>query len=175
MKMNSQYVYVMSNPSLESDLYKIGFSRRHPSIRAKELYSSGVPTPFFVEYVIITENGQRLECDIHKRLESYRLNSKREFFKIRIHELVEILENDMCLKLSDPKNISRLQGKTFSESESRFDNFIEKYGESDITKLVKETMNEVKNIQERLYSLKSSQEENTLKCDKLLREFNDIE
>ena len=141
MIMNSQYVYIMSNPSLESDLYKIGFSRRHPSIRAKELYSSGVPTPFFVEYVIITENGQRLECDIHKRLESYRLNSKREFFKIRIHELVEILENDMCLELSDPKNIGRLRGKNstqsklyknISELQSLNDRIIKKHGNSEI-------------------------------------------
>ena len=56
-----QYVYVMSNSSFPDDVLKIGWTREHPNIRAKDLHTSGIPTPFTVEYVIITPDGSKIE------------------------------------------------------------------------------------------------------------------
>ena len=38
-----QYVYVMSNSSFPSDMLKIGYTKEHPSIRANNLHTSGIP------------------------------------------------------------------------------------------------------------------------------------
>ena len=95
-----QYVYVLSNLSLPTNLLKIGWTRDHPSIRAGALYTSGVPTPFVVEHIIITQDGRALEQRIHRRLHSYRTNTQREFFSISMNILTEILTQEMSLTLS---------------------------------------------------------------------------
>ena len=109
MKMNEnkeQYVYVMSNPSFTEDMLKIGWTRQHPNIRANNLHTSGIPTPFIVEYVIITPDGSKLEKQIHNHIITYRVNSNREFFKISKEELTKILENDLMLELRQITEIS---------------------------------------------------------------------
>ena len=95
-----QYVYVMSNPSFPGDVLKIGWTREHPDKRANDLHTSGIPTPFIVEYVIITSEGSKLEKQIHKHIKIYRINSNREFFKISKDELTEILINELMLELT---------------------------------------------------------------------------
>jgi hypothetical protein len=52
--VDNEYIYFMSNASFDEDIIKIGWSRKHPSLRACELYTSGLPTPFTIEYVITT-------------------------------------------------------------------------------------------------------------------------
>ena len=94
MKINEnkqQYVYVMSNPSFPEDILKIGWTREHPYIRANDLHTSGIPTPFIVEFIIITSEGSKLEKQIHNHIKSHRVNSNREFFKISKDELSEKL------------------------------------------------------------------------------------
>jgi hypothetical protein len=95
-----QYVYVMSNPSFPGDVLKIGWTREHPDKRANDLHTSGIPTPFIVEYVIITSEGSKLEKQIHKHIKIYRINSNREFFKISKDKLTEILINELMLELT---------------------------------------------------------------------------
>lgn len=99
MATNQQYVYVMSNPAFDSDVLKIGWTADHPSVRAQELYTTGVPTPFSVKFAIITGDGHNLERQIHAKLDSFRLNSNREFFKISTDTLIEILTNDLKLDI----------------------------------------------------------------------------
>ena len=109
MKMNEnkeQYVYVMSNPSFPEDMLKIGWTREHPNIRANDLHTSGIPTPFIVEFVIITPEGSKLETKIHKHIVKYRVNSNREFFKISKEELTKILVNDLTLELTQISEIN---------------------------------------------------------------------
>ena len=95
-----QYVYIMSNPSFDADVFKIGWTREHPAIRANDLHTSGLPTPFVVESVIITTEGAKQEKNIHKRLTQYRMESNREFFKISKNDLDEILTTELKLVLT---------------------------------------------------------------------------
>jgi hypothetical protein len=95
-----QYVYVMSNPSFSNDMLKIGWTREHPNIRANNLQTSGIPTPFIVEFVIITQTGFELEKQIHNYIKTYRVKSNREFFKISQCILVEILTKNLNLELT---------------------------------------------------------------------------
>jgi len=124
MKMNEnneQYVYVMSNPSFPEDVLKIGWTREHPNMRANDLHTSGIPTPFIVEFVIITQEGYKVEKLIHNHIKTYRINSKREFFKISKEELTKILVNDLMLKLtpisefSEPVNTKKSNNKKVNE------------------------------------------------------------
>jgi hypothetical protein len=95
-----QYVYIMSNSSFDADVFKIGWTREHPAIRADDLHTSGVPTPFIVESVIITTEGVKLEKKIHIRLNQYRMENNREFFKISKNDLDEILTTELQLVLT---------------------------------------------------------------------------
>lgn len=108
MKMNKnkqQYVYVMSNTSFPEFL-KIGWTREHPSIRANDLYTTGVPNPFIIENVIETPDGSKLEKQIHNHIKNYRVNDNREFFKISKDELYEKLTNELQLELKLITNIN---------------------------------------------------------------------
>tara|TARA_Y100000389_G_scaffold179426_1_gene193450 strand:+ start:7865 stop:8767 length:903 start_codon:yes stop_codon:yes gene_type:complete len=102
----TEYIYVLSNPSFVEDLLKIGFTAEHPSLRAKNLHSSGVPTPFKVEGVIITSTGHVHEQAIHKHFENFRHSNDREFFKISKDKLFEILKNDLKLEVIPVDKIS---------------------------------------------------------------------
>ena len=89
--MLPQYVYCMSNPSLGKDIYKIGKSR-NPKIRQKELSNTSLPTPFSIEFIIETDDASQLEKDIHNYINDFRVNKNREFFKIEIETLKDIIE-----------------------------------------------------------------------------------
>lgn len=95
-----EYVYIMSNPSFDNNVFKIGWTREHPIIRANDLHTSGVPTPFVVESVIITTEGVKLEKQLHTHLKQYRMENNREFFKISKDNLTEILTAELNLKLT---------------------------------------------------------------------------
>ena len=94
-----QYVYVLSNSLYPSDVFKIGSTKENPSTRAYQLQSTGVPVPFTIEYIIVTWNGDKLEKEIHRYLHDYRVNPKREFFKIDKSNLYQILTDEMGLKM----------------------------------------------------------------------------
>ena len=90
----TQYVYCLSNPDYTENLYKIGYTN-NPVKRADELYSTGVPTNFIIEFVIKTPDGKLLEKIIHDKLKDYRRNSHREFFRIPMPTLKNILETEL--------------------------------------------------------------------------------
>jgi hypothetical protein len=93
-----QYVYIMSNPSYDDDVLKIGWTRKHHIKRSMQ--ATGVPTSFVVESVIITHEGPELETQIHNHLKQYRIETNRKFFKISKDVLREILTNELNLELT---------------------------------------------------------------------------
>jgi hypothetical protein len=87
VEMAKGFVYILSNPSLPG-LLKIGFSRKVPDERADELYTTGVPSPFVVEFYCLTEGDMELESTVHRLLSSARHSANREFFRIDLREAV---------------------------------------------------------------------------------------
>ena len=130
-----QYIYVMSNPSYPDDILKIGWTREHPSIRANYLHTSGIPTPFIIEYVIITYEGSKLEKKIHDHLKNYRITSNREFFKISKEQLTEIITKDLTLKLTPiteinfPINLKRKYTKQVCEIKELYETLVKETDE----------------------------------------------
>lgn len=75
------FIYILSNPSLPG-LLKIGKTSKDPKTRGDELYATGTPEPFKLEYMAFSDDMDSLERMVHKKLDSYRPNKDREFFKV---------------------------------------------------------------------------------------------
>ena len=99
----TEYVYCMTNKSFSRDLVKIGWTKNNPFKRAKQLYTTGVPNPFTIEFIIKTPDGRSLETRIHSYFSRCRENNSREFFNIGVEELRTILTKKLNLILSDPE------------------------------------------------------------------------
>jgi hypothetical protein len=82
------YVYVMSNESMPG-IVKIGRTTGRPGKRASELFTTGVPTPFRVEYAVHVADTVAAERAAHERFESYRVSSRREFFRVDSRDVVK--------------------------------------------------------------------------------------
>lgn len=103
-------VYVLSNRAMPG-LVKIGMTTRHElDARLKELYTTGVPVPFDVEYACEVKacNCVKLEKALHTAFEPNRLNVNREFFQIKKEQAIAILEifneKDVTTEVSDEMN-----------------------------------------------------------------------
>lgn len=81
------FIYVLTNEAMPG-LVKIGRTNLLPEDRSKKLYSTGVPFPFDVCFRIITSFSVELEHYIHNLLREYRVNSRREFFRISVDDAI---------------------------------------------------------------------------------------
>lgn len=79
------WVYVIANEAMPN-LFKIGYSLKDPAIRAKELRSSGSPTPFEVQYEALLYDPYPTEQAVHRALESK--NAGKEWFRCTLEEAV---------------------------------------------------------------------------------------
>jgi hypothetical protein len=75
-----------------SGLVKIGRTN-DINRRPEELYSTGVPTPFVLEFHAFVDDCEKLERTLHRIFNSHRLSGKREFFRLELKPIVkEILK-----------------------------------------------------------------------------------
>lgn len=120
------------------ELYKIGWTRKDPEIRISELYTTGVPTPFKIEYKQLVNNAPSIENKIHKLLNEYRVSNEREFFKfskkdeiinfikIEVDAETDIEIEDKCIPNYKNKSFINYITKQFEKSEIDIHNFVEK-------------------------------------------------
>ena len=81
-------IYVLSNPSF-TEIVKIGYTKNPLEERINELSkSTSIPTPFVCEHHIIVPYVQEVEARIHKHLKEYRINPKREFFRLSVKKAI---------------------------------------------------------------------------------------
>ena len=86
------YVYILVNPSMPG-LIKVGRTLRDSRMRARELSSTGVPTPFQVAFEIFAEQHETLEARVHLELTDFRVNAAREFFRYPLDKAIALLIN----------------------------------------------------------------------------------
>ncbi len=89
--MNPGYVYILVNPSLPGCV-KIGRTLRDSRARARELFTSGLPTPFQVAFEIFSECHDELEAAIHVELRDFRITDNREFFRYPLDKAIALLQ-----------------------------------------------------------------------------------
>ena len=81
------YIYCFSNPSMEGYV-KVGMTMRTPEERADELFTTGVPFPFKIEFAVKTQEPKKNEKLLHSILSRYGERCpRREFFRISIDEV----------------------------------------------------------------------------------------
>lgn len=88
--MSAGYIYVLINQSMPG-LIKVGRTYRNSRERARELYSTGVPTPFEVAFEIFSLEHESIEERVHQGLASFRVSNNREFFRYPLKEAIELL------------------------------------------------------------------------------------
>jgi hypothetical protein len=110
--MDNGYIYILKNSAYIADLVKIGCTKKGANIRAKELYTTGVPEPFHVVYIEDVTDYRKVEKMIHKSLDNYRYNKQREFFKLPIQEAIlkvqEVTQREIY-KVKNQNNILTLR------------------------------------------------------------------
>lgn len=100
-KLNTRagYVYDISNiGSFGEGIYKIGLTRRlEPYDRVKELGDASVPFEFDVHAMIFSDDAPTLESTLHRHFrdrELNKVNHRKEFFKVDIDEIEEVVKNN---------------------------------------------------------------------------------
>ncbi|AHJ14177.1 GIY-YIG nuclease family protein [Sulfurospirillum multivorans] len=98
--MDSGYVYILINQSMPG-LIKVGKTKRDSRSRARELYSTGIPTPFQVAFEIFCDDYELVEKKIHEKLADFRVNNNREFFKFPIDKAISLLQKNSEVSKED--------------------------------------------------------------------------
>jgi len=87
-----EIVYVLTNPAMPG-LVKIGYTTQEEAgRRIAQLYTSGVPVPFTIEFACRVERAAEVEKALHTAFSPNRINPKREFFRIEPEQAIAILQ-----------------------------------------------------------------------------------
>jgi hypothetical protein len=78
-------------------MIKVGRTLRDARSRARELFTTGLPTPFQVAFEIFSDEHEKLEADFHQELHDFRISNNREFFKYPLDKAITLLQ-----KLNSP-------------------------------------------------------------------------
>jgi hypothetical protein len=89
--MSEGHVYILSNYMMPG-VYKIGRTKEHPGVRARQLYTSGVPKPFSLEFCVFSPDSVRLEKAMHEAFNENRTCPNREFFSGDLDNICDKLE-----------------------------------------------------------------------------------
>lgn len=113
MENSKGYVYILTNPSFREDWVKIGKSSRPVNVRSKELDNTAVPLPFEIYATLQTEKYDKVEKQIHKRIDrltDLRIRQNREFFNIAPDVALDIMR-DIADLLDDAELAVYVDGK----------------------------------------------------------------
>lgn len=85
-------VYVLTNAAMPG-LVKIGMTEEQDAnSRIGQLYSTGVPLPFEVQFACRVDNPTQVESALHVAFGPQRINPRREFFRIDPSQVIAIMQ-----------------------------------------------------------------------------------
>ena len=99
----SNIVYVLTNPSIP-DMVKIGMTG-DLTTRMRSLYNSSVPVPFECYFACTVKDMSFVEKQLHDGFDDFRVNPKREFFRIDPERVVSILKLVMIEDVTPKEDI----------------------------------------------------------------------
>lgn len=168
----SGYIYCLSNESFKDNIYKVGYTTRNLKNRLNELYNTSIPTPFKVEFAKYVDNASDSEKLIHKYLTDYRVNNKREYFKIELNKIHTLFE--LCLSGSfitdEPSNEIEYESdyESDNENESDIENESDNENENENNEINNGTIIELDNVIQNKNKIKTRR---IYKCDKCSKYF----
>ncbi len=127
-------VYVLTNPAMPC-LVKIGITGQDADAgkRIGQLYSTGVPVPFDLEFACRVPNALEVERALHVAFAPNRINPKRESFQIEPEQAISILRllhvedatTELSNQASDVDVQSLVAGEQLKRSRRPNLNFVE--------------------------------------------------
>jgi hypothetical protein len=91
ISINKGFIYLLRNPAHELDLFKIGLTTKVVEERAKQLSGTPSPDKFLIINRWLVTDCVLAEKLIHTKLDRFRINPKREFFKINLEEAIKVI------------------------------------------------------------------------------------
>ncbi|MFB3386589.1 GIY-YIG nuclease family protein [Flavobacterium sp. LAR06] len=88
---NAGFIYILRNPIMGKDIFKIGLTRNNVSERADQLSKTSVPDKFYKSQEWQVKDCVQAESEIHKLLMGFRIDLRREFFHIQYNKAVEVI------------------------------------------------------------------------------------
>jgi len=114
------WVYVISNKGMPG-LVKVGFTTKHPELRAVELRHTGAAHPYLVEYKMWADQPRTIEQKAHKLLTSH--HEGKEWFRCSLDNAVEAIkqaaENRVITEFC--KEAERLEAPYLEKEEKTID------------------------------------------------------
>ncbi len=108
-------VYILTNPAMPG-IVKIGLTARGDmKQRLNELFTTGVPVPFDCVFACEVDNCADVERALHIAFGPYRINPRREFFKIEVEQPLAIL------KLFEKKEVTQEVNRELDSSSTEMD------------------------------------------------------
>jgi len=89
---NSGYIYIMRNPAMGPNIFKIGLTRNDVDERAKQLSKTSVPDKFYKAQEWNVKDCIKAEKIIHERLDNHRVDPRREFFNINYSNAIAVIK-----------------------------------------------------------------------------------
>ena len=113
MSKKKEIVYVLQNEAMPG-LIKIGITHDEKvDKRLQTLYTTGVPLPFECIWAGEVDNCAEIESLIHNAFSDFRINPKREFFKLKPERVIPLLK-----KLASAEIMANKVEKMFNGSVS---------------------------------------------------------
>lgn len=91
------FIYIASNQGMPG-IIKIGMTYKPPAKRLAELYTTGVPYPFELEYQCRVPDRYAAERYLHDFFTEKRVSSNREFFAVKASDAVKITHSRVANK-----------------------------------------------------------------------------
>lgn len=88
---NAGFIYILRNPTMESNIFKIGLTTKTVDERAQQLSKTSVPDRFYKMNEWNVKDCHRAEKEIHQILKDNRIDPKREFFRIDIDKAINVI------------------------------------------------------------------------------------
>ncbi len=91
VSINSGYIYLLRNAAHQLNIFKIGLTTKTVEERANQLSGTGSPDNFIIINRWFVQDCFLAEKLIHDKLDTYRINPSREFFKIELEKAIAII------------------------------------------------------------------------------------
>ncbi len=89
---NAGFIYILRNPTMEKNIFKIGLTRYEVDARVGQLSKTSVPDKFYKSQEWNVKDCEEAEKEIHLRLHDYRVDPRREFFKIDYDKAIKVIK-----------------------------------------------------------------------------------
>jgi hypothetical protein len=97
---NAGFIYIIRNPTMENNVFKIGLTTKKVEERIKQLSKTSVPDKFYKAQEWNVADCVTAEKRIHELLKEFRVDPRREFFEVDYSTAVEVISN-VCNEINE--------------------------------------------------------------------------